>query len=150
MLNKYVYECPSEKGFKRIKVKKSVRKQILKHSKQSVFRKHVWWISGDIVEIHHYISFTGKVCILFLFPVIGIVSGFLNMDVYDDYKRLLFQKRYGSFSTTRLYLQKHPEYYKLLGLEDREIAHGNNNQRIGCSYRNREDIGNIQLDEEQP
>lgn len=73
-------------------------------------------MSDKNVEIHHYTSLIGKICTLILFPIYGLVYGFFNRGIYEDYRAILFQRKCGSFVGDNINLEKHPEVATLLGI----------------------------------
>lgn len=118
MKTDYKYECPSEKGYSRLRLKSKDKKAILKYRKNNLFQKQVWWLSGDKshVRVEHYVSFLGKFLGILFFPVEGLMNGFFNRELYRDYKRLLFQKKYGSFSSDVIFLDRHKHVAQKLGI----------------------------------
>ena len=114
----YKYECPSERGYSRLRLKGKDKKTILKFRKNNLFQKQVWWLSEDKshVEVEHYATFLAKFLQILLFPIYGLMYGFFNHELYDDYKRLLFQKRYGSFSSDVINLERHKHIAQICGV----------------------------------
>lgn len=108
----YNYVSPAEQGCVIVKgIPRKVRKTLLPYRKVGFLHKQEWWINGSYVEIHYLTSIWGKILLTILFPVQGLISGFFNKELYKEYKRMYFQKKYGSFSSDRVYKSRNPEFY---------------------------------------
>lgn len=119
---KYRYVSPSEQGCTLVRrIPKKVRKTLLPHRKVGILHKQEWWINDSYVEIHYLASIWGKILLTILFPVQGLIVGFFNKELYKGYKRMYFQKKYGSFSSDRVYRSGNSEFYNTV-VEYRSVS----------------------------
>ena len=106
----YTYVNPVEQGYSVAHIPKKEARKLLPHRKQNWYVRTTFYISEKDVLMHHYTTILGKITEILLFPVAGLMYGF-NSETIDDYKRIIFQKKYGSFTADQCYKIHTPEFY---------------------------------------
>jgi hypothetical protein len=112
----YQYKCPTEKGYKKFSVPRKVHNELLPNRKLKWYVTPEYYINEEngSIEIQYFTNMIGIIANLLLFPVVGLCHGFCDSGVYDDYKKLLNEKKYGSFSSDVIF-------------ERNEVANGDEN-----------------------
>ena len=75
-------------------------------------------MEDDAATVQYVISPVGKVFLVAAFPIFLIIGIFVCglKEAYTDIKRAIFDKKYGSFSSDRVYKEENPSWEKLMTL----------------------------------
>lgn len=117
---KYQYVDPLTKGFTKIKVSKENHNKIFKYKKRTILKdiktKVEYYESDKEILIQFLPTVFTKVLLLLIAPFIILFYGIGNPDVYSDIKRIIFPKKYGSFTSDIIFDIKQRNIIK--GLND--------------------------------
>lgn len=99
----YTYKSPLDQGYTKIKVSKDKHNQVFIYQQRTFFKslvsKYDYFSKGNEVIAENVPTLFGKVLTVLLFPVFLILGGVFNYkELIDDTKRILFPRRYGSFT----------------------------------------------------
>lgn len=103
----YVYQDPCSKGYKRTPITLSDLKRIgLGARRSSLFGAVAvyWHEQDDTYHIQYLTSITGKALLTLVLPFAVLGYGVMNIkEVLGDYRRRIFERKYGSFSTDTVF-----------------------------------------------
>lgn len=109
----YQYRCLTERGYTRFKITKKQHNEIFKNRKIKWTDRYEYYYNENNIIMHKFYS--KKLIVLFtiLFPLIVLFTGISNIkESYSDLKRMLNQKKYGSFVSEYVHKQE-AEFEKL-------------------------------------
>ena len=106
----YKYINPIDEGYTAANVPKRVARELLPHRPQNCFLRTTFYINETDILMHHYSTFFGKVIMSLIFPAICIVHGF-NRETFSDFVHLWKEKKYGKFSSDKVFRSRNPEFY---------------------------------------
>lgn len=103
---KYTYIDPLKENFKKFSVPKKEHNKIFKRFKLGFFQSAEYYYSEELKVIKIY-KFENKIFVtlnIILFPFNVIFYGFSNFpEILKAYKKIIFQKKYGSFVQENIY-----------------------------------------------
>ena len=108
----YEYKDPLKNGYTKLKVSKRIHNSKFPNIKLGLFDKVEYYISDNDVITHRFTNWIGIFLSVILFPLQGLISGFGDKDMYQDYKKLFNQKKYGSFRSNKIWKSRQPELYE--------------------------------------
>lgn len=93
----YEYKDPMKDGFSRVYLTKAEHKKAFPYRKKTFKNTFRYFVKGSEFIIEEHPNMLFKLLVLLLLPVAIIAVGFLEF--YPELLRLLFPKKYGSFSS---------------------------------------------------
>lgn len=115
----YEYQCPTAKGYKRIKVSKAQHNSVFKYRKRTLLKSLVhrqeYYDNGNQIIVQHLPTLITKILCVVLLPVNLLFYGVGNLDeLMKDTKRIIQPKKHGSFSSDVI---SDEQYSKLMNKE---------------------------------
>ena len=112
---KYEYQCPTTKGYKRIKVSKAQHNSVFKYGKRtllkSLVQKQEYYDNGNQIIVQHLPTLITKILCVVLLPVNLLFYGVGNLDeLIKDTKRIIQPKKYGSFSSDVIFGEQYSKF----------------------------------------
>jgi hypothetical protein len=97
-MNNYIYKNPLENGYKQFKLTRKQHNELLKRRKFRWTDKYEYFYNNNNILIHEFTNFPTKILMTFIFPIILLLEGIVNIkEITGEYKGLYNQKKYGSF-----------------------------------------------------
>lgn len=114
----YTYIDPLKENFKKFSISKKEHNKIFKRFKLGIFQSAEYYYSEErqVFKIYKFANKFFVILNIIIFPFNLIFYGFANFkELLTAYKKMIFQKKYGSFSQQNVY-SNHPEYQTLHSL----------------------------------
>lgn len=94
----YQYVNPREKGFRRVKISRADHRRIFPKRVRNWATKYEYYLRDVEFQMHRFPSTLFVVLCLATFPLMLLIHGFANRDLWKEYRSLLQPKKYGRFS----------------------------------------------------
>ena len=99
----YKYKNPLDLGYKKVKINKKTHDIFFPHMKARWIKRFEYYVKDSDFLIHQFDSYTCIFLNLITFPLVGLMHGFFNKEVFRDYKRMLFPKKNGAFVEDKIW-----------------------------------------------
>lgn len=105
----YQYQCPTLQGFRRVHLSRADHNRILKNRQLKWFARCEYFMKADQFLIHTFTNAPAVALSVLAFPVMLLLHGVLNRDLWSEQRRLMSQRRSGSFIKDQFTLRDHDE-----------------------------------------
>ena len=96
----YKYKNPINNGYKRFYLSKKAHNKLFPKRKINMFKKNEYYILEDKqIIIYSFLTLFGKLLTTIILPIAILINLSDIKDTIYDYKRSLFQKKYGTFTS---------------------------------------------------
>ena len=104
----YKYRCPTELGYRQIKLTKQQHNDLFKNQNIKWYDKYEYYYSRDKgLRVDKFYNWKLIALMTLLYPINILIEGFGNIkEINRDYTRMYKQKQYGSFVSERYYKDK--------------------------------------------
>ena len=93
----YTYKDPLLAGYRRAHLPSKVHDRFFRYRKRNWKTRVEYYVREDRILVQYFVSWPVAILCLLAAPLVFALYGLANSEVWGEYRRMLNQRKYGSF-----------------------------------------------------